>query len=106
VAHALAIRHLAVEHAERDAYLARLAERLASAKACGVHFWAFEREDAAGEFVEFIETRDRRALATALSQDALVAESLDFRHAPTRAETTARAVVYLEAAPLTSTDPS
>ena len=104
--HALAVRHLTVDADERAAYLARLAERQASAKACGVHFWAFEREDAAGEFLEFVETRDRGALSTALTQDALFSESLDFRHAPTRAEATARTVVYLETAAPAPTEPN
>jgi hypothetical protein len=94
--HALAVRRLAVEGEERESYLARLAERRASAAACGVHFWAFEREGGSGEFLEFIETRDRASLDTALAQDALVAESLDFRHAPARAEADALAEVFLE----------
>ena len=94
--HALAIRRLTVAVEERDTYLARLAERRASARACGVHFWAFEREGAAGEFVEFVETRDRAALATALDQDALFVEALDFRLAPTRAELAASPDVYVE----------
>ena len=94
--HALAVRHLTVSDDERAPYLARLTERLASAKACGTHFWAFEREVGAGEFLEFVETRDRASLATALDQDALFAESLDFRLAPTRAEAEARAEIYVE----------
>jgi hypothetical protein len=94
--HALAVRRLTIRDEERDAYLARLAERRASAQACGVHFWAFEREGGAGEFLEFVETRDRASLATALDQDALFAESLDFRLTPARAEQDARADVYLE----------
>ena len=94
--HALAIRRLTVAVEERETDLARLAERRASAQACGVHFWAFEREGAAGEFVEFVETRDRAALATALDQDALFVETLDFRLAPTRAELASRPAVYLE----------
>jgi len=89
MAHALAVRRLTVSPDERDAYLARLAERRASATACGVHFWAFERDDVIGEFVEFVETRDRASLTTALDQDALFTETLDFRLAPTRAETAA-----------------
>jgi len=93
--HALAVRHLRVDDDERGAYLARLGERLASAKACGTHVWAFERERGTGEFVEFVEARDRAALATALDQDALFAESLDFRLAPARAEAAAFDV-YLE----------
>jgi hypothetical protein len=96
VPHALSIRRLIVTPDERETYLARLAERQASARVCGVHFWAFEREGAAGEFVEFVETRDRAALATALDQDALVVEALDFRLAPTRAELDARAEVFSE----------
>jgi len=98
MAHALAVRRLTVSPDERDAYLARLAERRASARACGVHFWAFEREGAAGEFLEFVETPDRASLATALDQDALLAESLDFHLAPARAEQDARAEIYLEIA--------
>ncbi len=98
----LPVRRLTVDADERAAYLARLAERRASAAACGVHFWAFEREEGAGEFLEFIETADRGALSTALAQDALVAESLDFRHAPTRAEAEARVEVYHEIVPPTT----
>lgn len=84
--HALAIRHLTVADDERAAYLARLAERRVSARANGFHLWAFEGEGAAGRFVEFVETRDRAALAAALTQDALYAETLDWRHAPARGE--------------------
>jgi hypothetical protein len=97
--HALAVRRLSVTDGERAAYLARLAERRASAAACGVNFWAFEREGGAGEFLEFIETKDRGSLATALAQDALVSETLDFRHAPARAEADARADVFIEIVP-------
>lgn len=79
---ALAIRHLAVPDADRAAYLARLAERVASAKAAAFHLWAFEAEGAPGRFVEFIETRDAAALDTALLHDDLLGEALDFRHAP------------------------
>ena len=100
--HALAVRHLVVGDDERDAYLERLATRRASAAACGVHFWAFEHEAERGRFIEFVETADRGALSTALTQDALVAETLDFRVAPTQAETHAAVEVYLELA--TSSD--
>jgi hypothetical protein len=85
-----------VDDDERAPYLARLTERRASASACGVHFWAFEREGGAGEFLEFVEARDRAELTTALDQDALFTETLDFRLAPTRAEAEARGAVYLE----------
>ncbi len=84
---ALAIRHLTVPEGERAGYLARLAERTASARACGHHLWAFADERRADRVVEFVETRDRAALATALTQDALLAESLDFRAAPSDGET-------------------
>ena len=83
---ALAIRHVAVDRDGRAAYLARLAERAASARACGYNCWAFEREGAPNEFVEFIEARDRGALATALTQDALHGEALDWRHVPAGAD--------------------
>lgn len=79
---ALALRYVAVAADARAAYLARLAERVASATACAHHLWAFEHEGSAGRFVEFVETRDAAALGTALAQDALVEESLDFRHPP------------------------
>ena len=96
--HALAIRRLTVPDAERAAYLARLAERRASARATGFNLWAFEGEGAPGEFVEFIETRDRAALATALAQDALFAETLDWRLGPVSGEL-ADPTIYLEVEP-------
>ena len=83
---ALAIRHLTLAGDERAAYLARLAERVASARACGYNCWAFERDGEPGRFVEFIEASDRRALDTALTHDALHGEALDWRHAPAGAE--------------------
>jgi hypothetical protein len=95
VPHALAIRQLTVAEHERAAYLARLAERRASARASGYNLWTFEGEGARGQFVEFIETRDRGALATALAQDALFAESLDWRHAAASGEG-ADPAIYLE----------
>ncbi|MDF1502981.1 hypothetical protein [Roseisolibacter sp. H3M3-2] len=79
---ALAIRYLDVPGGARDAYRARLAERTAGARACGYHLWAFEREGAADRVVEFVEAADDGALRTALLQDALLAESLDFRVDP------------------------
>lgn len=94
--HALAVRTLDVVDGERDAYLRRLAERVASARACGVHFWAFEHERQRGRFIEFVETAERGALTTALAQDALLAETLDFRVAPTRAEAMAPHEIFLE----------
>jgi hypothetical protein len=75
-------------------YLARLAERRASARACGYNCWAFEREGRPGEFVEFLEARDRTGLDTALTQDALHGEALDWRFEP--AGDAAPAAVYLE----------
>ena len=86
---ALALRYVTVAGGGRAAYLARLAERTAGARATGVHFWAFEqvgdgggRAGTAGRFVEFVEAADPRALDTALVQDELLGESLDFRHEP------------------------
>ena len=79
---ALAIRYVTVGDGARPAYLARLAERVASAKAAAFNLWAFESAGAPGRFVEFVETRDAAALDTALLHDDLLAESLDFRHAP------------------------
>jgi hypothetical protein len=91
---ALAVRHVAVDGDARAAYLARLAERVASARACGYNCWAFEHEGTPGRFVEFIEARDRGALDTALTQDALHGEALDWRHAPADAESEPE--IYLE----------
>jgi hypothetical protein len=82
VARALAVRYLDVPDAARGAYRARLAERAASARACGYHLWAFERDGAPSRVVEFVEAGDEGALRTALVQDALLAESLDFRVDP------------------------
>ena len=79
---ALAIRYVTVDADDRAAYAARLGERAASARACGYNCWAFEREGTPGRFVEFVEARDRGALDTALAQDALHGEVLDWRHAP------------------------
>ena len=91
---ALAIRHVTVAGDDRAAYVARLGERAASARACGYNCWAFEREGEPGRFVEFVEARDRGALATALTQDALHGETLDWRHAPAGAD--AAPEIYLE----------
>lgn len=79
---ALAIRYLTVDGRARDAYRTRLAERTASARASGYHLWAFAQEDAADRMVEFIEASGPSALATALLQDALLGEALDFRAEP------------------------
>lgn len=83
---ALALRYVDVSDAGRAAYLARLAERVASARAAAFHLWAFEAERAPGRFVEFVETRDAAALATALVHDDRLAESLNSRHAPPPAD--------------------
>ena len=79
---ALALRHVTVSDTRRAAYLARLAERVASARAAGFHLWAFAREGAPERFVEFVETRAAAARDPALLHDDLLAEALDFRHAP------------------------
>ena len=79
---ALALRYVDVDAGARAGYLARLAERAASARAAAFHLWAFEDEARPGRFVEFVETPDREALATALLHDDLLADALDFRHAP------------------------
>jgi hypothetical protein len=94
VARALAIRYVTVADGARAPYLARLAERRSSARACGYNCWAFERDGDPRRFVEFIEARDRAALDTALAQDALHAETLDWRHEPADAD--ARAEIWLE----------
>jgi hypothetical protein len=82
VPRAPAARDVPVAGDAPPAYLARLAERAASARAAAFHLWGFEDDAHPGRFVEFIETRDSAALATALLHDELLGESLDFRHAP------------------------
>jgi hypothetical protein len=82
MARALALRHLTVADGARADYRARLAERTASARACGYHLWAFEQDGAPDRVVEFVEAADATTLRTALLQDALLAESLDFVAAP------------------------
>lgn len=79
---ALALRYVTVADGGRAAYLARLAERVASARAAAFHLWAFESVGASGRFVEFVETGHAAALDAALLHDALMAEALDFRYAP------------------------
>ena len=79
---ALAIRYLTVPDETRADYRDRLAERTASARACGYHLWAFEQDGSPARIVEFLETVDASSLHTALMQDALLGESLDFRAAP------------------------
>ena len=91
---ALAIRHVAVPDALRADYLARLADRVASARASAFHLWAFEADGAPGRFVEFVETRDAAALDTALLHDDLLGEALDFRHAPPDAPAGAPAAAW------------
>jgi hypothetical protein len=82
VARALAVRYLDVPDAARADYRTRLADRTASARACGYHLWAFEQQGAPARVIEFVEAGDEDALGTALLQDALLAESLDFVAAP------------------------
>ena len=91
---ALALRHVTVDADGRAADLARLAGRVACARACGYNCWAFEREGTPGRFVEFVEAGDRGALDAALTQDALHGEALDWRHAPARDAT--EPAIYLE----------
>ena len=79
---ALAIRYLTVPDETRADYSGRLVERTASARACGYHLWAFEQDGSPARIVEFLETPDASSLRTALVQDALLGESLDFRSAP------------------------
>lgn len=83
---ALAIRHLTLAPDEHAPYRARLAERVASARANGFHLWVFAEEGTPERLVEFIETGSAEALASALVQDALLGEGLDFRHPPTPAD--------------------
>ena len=55
---------------------------MASARAAAFALWAVEDEELPGRFAEFVETRDSAELATALLHDDLLADALDFRHAP------------------------
>jgi len=49
----------------REAFLAQARERQARLQAIGVSFWLFERPDAAGEMVQYVEARDPERLAQA-----------------------------------------
>ena len=96
---ALAIRYLTLAPDERAPYRARLAERVASARASGFHLWVFAEQGptdpgTAERLVEFVEAGGAAALDAALTQDALLAEGLDFRHAPSTAEGLARWTRY------------
>ena len=91
---ALAIRYLALEADEQAPYQARLAERVASARASGFHLWVFAEASAPERLVEFVEAGSASALEAALAQDALLAEGLDFRHAPSTTEGSARWTRY------------
>ena len=91
---ALAIRHVTVPDDARAAYLARAAERQASARACGYGWRTFARDGDPRRYVECIEAGGRAALDAALAQDALFAESLDWRLAP--AGDDAPPEIYLE----------
>ena len=91
---ALAIRHLTLAADEHAPYRARLAERVASAKASGFHLWVFAEAGTPDRLVEFVEAGGEVALTAALAQDALLAEGLDFRHAPSSAEGSARWTRY------------
>jgi hypothetical protein len=114
VPRALAIRYLTLAPDERAPYRARLAERVASARASGFHLWVFAEQEqtapgpadsgasapgtsdpgTAERLVEFVEAGGAAALDAALTQDALLAEGLDFRHAPSTAEGLARWTRY------------
>lgn len=58
----LAIGEQRVALAERDAYLASLAERRANAAAAGLNFWVFEHLTEPGRFIEFTEGADAEAI--------------------------------------------
>ena len=73
--HALAVREFTIDDRDRAAYLSRLAQRRTEAAARGAHVWAFEREHAVGEFIEFMETNAPGTLADALAHDPTFAGS-------------------------------
>ena len=58
----LAVGEQHVALAERDSYLASLAERRASAAAAGLNFWVFEHATEPGRFIEFTEGADAEAI--------------------------------------------
>lgn len=93
---ALAVRHVTVAAAARVAYLIRLAERRARARAGGYNCWAFERDGEPGRFVEFVEAAGRHALDAALTQDTLHGETLDWQHAPAGGDEAAAIYVEVE----------
>jgi hypothetical protein len=65
VARALVELWATVPAEARDDFLARARERQARLQEIGVSFWLFERPDAAGEMVQYVEARDADRLAQA-----------------------------------------
>ncbi len=70
MARALVERWTSVAEGEREAFLALARTRQAALQEIGVSYWVFERPDAPGELVQFVEARDPTTLAQA---QALVA---------------------------------
>lgn len=65
MARALAEYWSTVPEAERPAFLARARAREAALKAIGVYYWVFERSDAPGEVVQYVEAKDPALLEAA-----------------------------------------
>ncbi|MBK6488568.1 MAG: hypothetical protein IPF98_17345 [Gemmatimonadetes bacterium] len=54
-----------VADSERAAYMDRARERQAALQGLGVSYWIFERSDAPGEMVQYLEARDSARLEEA-----------------------------------------
>lgn len=65
MARALAEYWSTVPEQERPGFLARARAREAALKAIGVYYWVFERSDAPGEIVQYVEAKDPALLAQA-----------------------------------------
>lgn len=65
MARALAEFWSTVSEQERAGFLARARAREAALKAIGVYYWVFERSDAPGEIVQYIEAKDPALLEQA-----------------------------------------
>ncbi|GMV09733.1 MAG: hypothetical protein AMXMBFR55_14670 [Gemmatimonadota bacterium] len=65
MARALAELWSTVPEAARAEFLARARAREGALKAIGVYYWVFERSDAPGEVVQYIEAKDPALLEQA-----------------------------------------
>jgi len=67
-----------VSDGEREAFRARAVGRRERLGELGVHYWVFERSDAPGEMVQYVEARDPALLAEARTRIDLHAGEREF----------------------------